>query len=158
MRRIQSFLPSNLAGYKSNNSCSASTHYDAQRTARGVIPESELTRENPLSKWPQRTPRSRSWHDSARFVVFATALLPVHVQGNQNVLVCLEKKRYCVKTEQCSQLAHVVRVTFDTNSPATHRDRLYTATACEARIGFGATAKDRPEPFRVIARRARKAF
>jgi hypothetical protein len=34
------------------------------------------------------------------FVLFATALLPVHVQGNQNVLVCLEQKQCCSRTEQ----------------------------------------------------------
>jgi hypothetical protein len=50
MRCIQSFLPSNLAGYKSNNSCSASTQYDAQRAACGVIPNQELSIEKPLSK------------------------------------------------------------------------------------------------------------
>ncbi|MEA2263119.1 MAG: hypothetical protein QOJ51_5944, partial [Acidobacteriaceae bacterium] len=32
----------------------------------------------------------------------------MHVQGNQNVLVCLEEKQCCTKTEQLSQLARKV--------------------------------------------------
>src|ERR1700679_1293429 len=100
MRCIQSFLPSNLAGYKSNNSCTASTQYDAHRAACGVLPDSELYQRNPLSMLKRRYLEA-SCNTPWRSVSFATALLLVHVQGNQNVPACLEQKHGCTRTEQC---------------------------------------------------------
>src|ERR1700678_185812 len=69
MRCIQSFLPSNLAGYKSNNSCSASTQYDAQRAACGVLPDSELYQRNPLPMLKRRYLEAKLHHSvEVRFI------------------------------------------------------------------------------------------
>jgi hypothetical protein len=68
--------------------------------------------------------------------LFATALLLMHVQGNQKPLVCLEEKRNCCRTEQRKQLAHKVPDRFDANATATHRGRLYTARGLGSSDGF----------------------
>jgi hypothetical protein len=61
--------------------------------------------------------------------LFATALLLMHVQGNQKPLVCLEEKQHRPGTEQRKQLAHKVLLRFAEIATATHRGRLYTAWA-----------------------------
>jgi hypothetical protein len=40
-----------------------------------------------------------NWHDSARYFCF-NSFLPMHVQGNQNPVLCLEKKQTCIGIEQ----------------------------------------------------------
>jgi hypothetical protein len=128
MRCIHSFLPSNLAGYKSNNSCSAITHTDAQkRAAHGCIPIRTVL-EKPALAAERVKPRSRPWNASTT-ALFVTAFLLMHVQGNQKLLVCLEEKQSCRRTEQRKQLAHEVPDQLAANATGTHRGRLYTARA-----------------------------
>ena len=59
----------------------------------------------------------------------------MHVQGNQNVPVCLEEKQCCAGTEQRKQLAREVPDPSAASRRRTHRVRLYTATACEPVTG-----------------------
>ncbi len=58
---------------------------------------------------------------------FATVFLPMHVQGNQNVPICLEEKQRCARTEQRKQLAHEVLLPFNGNAAMTRRGSLYQA-------------------------------
>src|ERR1700722_2124497 len=90
--------------------------------------------------------------------VFATVFLLMHVQGNQNLLVCLEEKQCCLTTEQRKQLAHEVLHRLAANATGTHRGRLYTARAWEAVTGSFCLPHDQPEPFRVIASGALTTF
>jgi hypothetical protein len=109
VRCIHSFLPSNLIGYKCNNSCSNTTH---------MMPKARLAREAQFGSVKQRNPLSKLKHSSpvagslqqcsVRF--FATAFLLMHVQGNQIAPVCLEEKRRCSRAEQRTQLAREVRI------------------------------------------------
>jgi hypothetical protein len=124
MRRIQSFLPSNLAGYKSNNSCSASTQYDARNGRLAEDSQTGTLIGELTVKADARIVAVDVCTTAFVFVLLATALLPVHVQGNQNVLVCLEEKQCCVITEQRSQLAHKVLHEYDMNGTQTRRGRL----------------------------------
>jgi hypothetical protein len=59
----------------------------------------------------------------------------MHVQGNQNVPVCLEEKQCCAATEQRKQLAREVPDPSAASRRKTHRGRLFTATACETVTG-----------------------
>ena len=59
----------------------------------------------------------------------------MHVQGNQKLLVCLEEKQSCRRTEQRKQLAHEVPDQLAANATGIHRGRLYTARAWEAVTG-----------------------
>ena len=134
MRCIHSFLPSNLSGYKSNNSCSASTHTDAQKGRLTVASQSRTVLEKPALEAERVKPRSRPWHATTT-ALFATAFLLMHVQGNQKLLVCLEEKQRCRRTEQRKQLAHEVPHQLAATATWTHRGRLYTARAWEAVTG-----------------------
>lgn len=55
---------------------------------------------------------------------FATVIPLMHVQGNQNVPICLEEKQFCTKTEQHKQLAREVLSAFDAAAAQTRRGRL----------------------------------
>jgi hypothetical protein len=55
---------------------------------------------------------------------FATVFPLMHVQGNQNVPICLEEKQFCTETEQRKQLAREVLPAFDANAAETRRGRL----------------------------------
>jgi hypothetical protein len=58
---------------------------------------------------------------------FATLFLLMHVQGNQNVPICLEEKQCCTWIEQRKQLAREVPPAFDANATETRHGSLYTA-------------------------------
>ncbi len=135
MRCIHSFLPSNLAGYKSNNSCSASTHTDARKGRLTVAFQSRTVLEKPALEAERVKPHSRLFARECNMRLFATALLLMHVQGNQKLLGCLEEKQRCRRTEQRKQLAHKVPHQLAANATGTHRGRLYTARAWDAVTG-----------------------
>jgi len=140
MRCIHSFLPSNLAGYKSNNSCSDTTHKVARKGRLGA--ESRFGTESikPALEAGRTKPRSDPIERQCEVVCFTTAFLLMHVQGNQNVPVCLEEKQCCRRTEQRKQLARKVPDPSAASRRKTHRGRLFTATACETVAGSsGAT-------------------
>ena len=135
MRCIHSFLPSNLAGYKSNNSCSDTTHKVARKGRLGAESRFGTESMKPALEAGRAKPRSDPYERQREVVCFATAFLLMHVQGNQNVPVCLEEKQCCAGTEQRKQLAREVPDPSAATRRRTHRGRLFTATACETVTG-----------------------
>jgi hypothetical protein len=135
MRCIHSFLPSNLAGYKSNNSCSNTTHKVARKGRLGAESRFGTESINPLSKPEERNLAATHRNGSAKWFVLQQLFLLMHVQGNQNVPVCLEEKQCCAGTEQRKQLARKVPDPSAATRRVTHRGRLFTATACETVTG-----------------------
>jgi hypothetical protein len=111
-----------------------------EKGLHGCIPIRTVL-EKPALEAERVKPRSRPWNASTT-ALFVTAFLLMHVQGNQKLLVCLEEKQSCRRTEQRKQLAHEVPDRSAANATGTHRGRLYTARA-SPRIscvvcGFGA--------------------
>jgi hypothetical protein len=65
--------------------------------------------ESPAYNADSRCPRRVFARHSRPIAFFITSALPAHVQGNQNIPLCLEEKQSCVAIEQRSQLAREVR-------------------------------------------------
>src|SRR5271163_2365520 len=98
-----------------------------EKGVHGCIPIRTVL-EKPALEAERVKPRSRPWYATTT-ALFATAFLLMHVQGNQKLLVCLEEKQSCCRTEQRKQLAHEVPDQLAANATGTHRGRLYTARA-----------------------------
>ena len=151
MRCIHSFLPSNLAGYKSNNSCSDTTHKVARKGRLGA--ESRFGTESikPALEAGRTKPRSDPIERQCEVVCFATAFLLMHVQGNQIAPVCLEEKQCCRRAEQRTQLAREVRI----DQARTEQRRIVVGSSRQElakQVTVSSDVSSSPsEPIRIIA-------
>jgi hypothetical protein len=145
MRCIHSFLSSNLAGYTSNNSCRM--NYTVWCPEREACAHSQSGTE--LHALQLETKNLAAGYAQQREGFSFQRFLPTHVQGNQNVPLCLEEKHrlYRNRTVLTISARGTVSVCGKPNAGA------YV-------VGFSRRAyrlkKYQVEPCRVIARRARE--